>query len=443
MSFFRKGILVSAGQMIGILMGVLSGILYARMLGPDGVGQYRLFSTTSVMVTAISTLGIGSASIYFLNNRKVPLNLIATNCLRFALVTGMLVTILMVIAFLSLPGYFGRISIPVAIIFAMGLGAAPLWSVLYQILVAQLAARRMVSLQLLRAAVVLVGGALLALPCWLTPQTAILVLAASTFCGVGLAVAYRWKNLDLSIRFDWGLFWKVLAYGLKLASANILLLVYLELSVMLLRYLKPDDFVPVGLYSRATAICGLIVIIPRIMGPLLFAKWSGVTGETRIHQVQMALRMGLTYSILTAGFVLVFGKYIIWIMYGRDFLPALDALRILAVSTIFVSIFSVCYNALAGDGRATLVTGVLAVAIVILFSVTCWLVPVFGICGAAVGTLCASGFMATAVVVLCMKLYGLNPLKCLFVHAGDLRYARVAMRRKGPTPPVNSGKDNT
>ena len=441
MSFLRKGILITAGQMIGILIGVLSGMLYARVLGPDGVGQYRLFNTSYVVVGTIATMGISSAGIYFLNNRKIAMDLLITNGVRFALVMGAPVAAVMATVFLCLPGYFGRISSPVAIIFAISIGVMPLWAVLYQILVAQLAARRMVALQLLRATIVLAGGGLLAVLGWLTPQAGIVTLAIATFVVAGLVVFYQRKNIDLSIPFDWPLFRQVLSYGVKLASANIMLLVSLEMSVLLLRYLMPGSFEPIGFYSRAATICQLIVLVPRILGPLLFAKWSGVAGQARLMQVQMAMRMSMTYSLVMAGCVIVFGQYAITIMYGKEFLPALAPLRILAFSTILMSVLTVCQNVLAGDGRAALMAWVLAVSIVVQFIVTFFLVPVLGISGAAVGMLCGTGFTVLLAVAICMKLYGLNPFKCMFVGLGDLKYICHALRGSKAAPAVSSAQD--
>ncbi len=431
MSFLRKGILVTAGQMIGILMGVLSGMLYSRVLGPDGVGQYRLFNTTLVVVATIGVMGISSAGIYFLNNRKIAIERLTTNGVRFALVTGGTIAAIMTTVFLCLPGYFGRISVPVAVFFAMAIGVMPLWAVLYQLLVAQLAARRMVTLQFLRSTVVLVGGALLAVFGWLTTQSGIVIFALGAFGATALVLFYQRKNIDLSIPFDWALFREVLSYGVKIASADIMLLVMLEMSVILLRYLMPGSFEPIGFYSRATTICGLIVIVPRTLGPLLFAKWSGVTGRARLLQVEMAMRMSLTYSLLMAVGVILLGKYAIWMMYGKEFLPAMEALRILAFSTVSLSVFTVCYNVLAGDGRANLMAWVLAASIAILVVVTWWLVPIWGISGAAVGALCASACTAVCGVAICMKLYGLNPLRCLFVCRSDLQYIRQAFKSRG------------
>ena len=58
---------------------------------------------------------------------------------------------------------------------------------------------------------------------------------------------YERKHIDFSIRFDWPLFRQMLKYGVKLASAGVLLLVSTEISIVLLRTLMPGQFTPIGL----------------------------------------------------------------------------------------------------------------------------------------------------------------------------------------------------
>ncbi len=107
MSFLRKGILVSGGQGVVMALGLLVNILYSRAMGPEGVGQYQVFLSSSVIVMTFAALGVGNANIYFLNNRKVPIADITTNTLKFCMAMGLLLAVAMTIVFLSLPKYFG------------------------------------------------------------------------------------------------------------------------------------------------------------------------------------------------------------------------------------------------------------------------------------------------------------------------------------------------
>jgi len=431
MSFLRKGILVSGGEMVGVVLTFLAGILYSRVLGPDGIGQYRLFQTTSIIVATVVAMGTGRSSIYFLNNRNIPAEKISTNLAKFALVSGLVIAAGMSAAFLGLPWYFGRVSKPIAVTFAVAVAALLGTGLLRQILVARLEARRMVSVNLTRNLLILAGGAVLAVFGWLTTETALLMLAGAIFVGFALVLSYLRKDIHWSIPFDWRLFGRVLVYGLKLAAANLFYLLSFEVSVMLLRYLMRRDFGPIGLYSRAMTISSLVVMVPRVLGPMLFAKWSGVVGQVRARQTEMAIRLSMTYGIFTAVPIMLLGKYVLQILYGRAFVPAFDALQILVFSTIFVAIFIVCSSVLAGDGRAFLTAWISAGSVVIIFVLTYLLVRMLnlGIRGAAIGALCGNGFTAVVSFIICCRLYGLRPLSCVLPRRSDLGYVVAALRR--------------
>jgi len=276
---------------------------------------------------------------------------------------------------------------------------------------------------------VLAGGSLLAIFGQLTPETGLVIMTLACLGHLTLVVIFLRRHIDLSLSFDWRLFGRMLSYGIKLASANILYLLSLEMSVMLLRYLKPEQFYYIGLYSRAVAVSGLVMMVPRMFGPLLFAKWSSVIGEARARQAELVLRSSMAYAIPAAIAIMLLGKYVILILYGAEFVPAADALRILAPAIVFVTIFGTCSNLLAGDGRATITVYILAGTVIIIFIVTCLLVPMLGIRGAALGALCGNGFMAIASFAVCRKLYRLKLLRCLLLRKSDLTYIRQALRR--------------
>jgi O-antigen/teichoic acid export membrane protein len=427
-SFLKKGILVSGGQILGIALGMLAGILYRRSLGPDGMGQIDVFRSTGVIAGTLAVLGLGNASIYFLNNRKVPLEEVASNGLKVGMVMGGLLTVGLLAVFVANPGYFGQIAIPAVAVFTLGAGVQVGTNMLRPLLVAQLAAKRMVSVDLLNPVVLLAGGLVLLVGRSLNPAMVLVVQGLGFFGAFVLCLAYMRGNLSLRRRFNWRLLLDLFVYGLKLAAANVLLVLAYHVTVILLRYLRRDQFADVGLYSAAVTISSLITLVPMGLGPLLYAKWSDTTGEARTRQAEMAARMSCTYGIFAAVFVAVFGKQVIWLMYGQEFLRASEALDILAPAVVLLSLFNVCNNLLAGDGRAMVTACILAGTVAIIATVTYLAVPALGIQGAALGAFCGNAFTAAASFAVCHKFYRLNPLRCLLLKKSDLVYIRQAIK---------------
>ena len=427
MSFLRKGLLVSGGQVLAMAMSLLISVLYSRTLGPDGMGQFELFRSTSAIAMTLFTLGLGPAIIYCANSQQIPMPTMVTNVVKIALVLGGVGTGVMVAVLLVFPAYFGHVSLIVVVGFSVGVSASMATALLRSVLVARLAARRMVTVTLARYVALLVGGGVLAVGGLMGPQAALIVLALSSLSALIVAVTFLRRHIDLRLPFQWGLLGRMLSYGLRLGTAGMLSILASQLTVMLLRYLRPDQFTDVGLYTRAVAICSLVSLVPTTIGPLLYAKWSGIGGTARDAQVEMATRMNVTYGLAAAVGVVVLGEYLLWVLYGAEFIAAVASLRILAPAVRFIAISSPCNNLLASDGRAAITAWMLAGTVVVVGTVSYLLIPPLGIRGAALAALCGNGFTALSGLAVCARLYGLNPARCLILRRSDLIYLRGAL----------------
>jgi O-antigen/teichoic acid export membrane protein len=119
MNFLSKGILTSGGHVVAATLSMLAGILFARTLGPVGMGQYSLFLSTVTMAAGIFGLGLGSANVFSLNNRKTPTEDIVSNAIKTAMVLGLVLTCGLTWAFTTYQDYFGRLPLVIAAAVAM------------------------------------------------------------------------------------------------------------------------------------------------------------------------------------------------------------------------------------------------------------------------------------------------------------------------------------
>jgi len=428
MSFVRKGIAVSGGQVLVTALTVVSTIIFSRFLGREGVGQIEVARSTTTLVVTFVTLGLGNASIYFINNQKMPVAAIVANSLKLGWIMTLLVTVGLSGSLLIFHDYFGNISVPVAIFFSMGVGILAHFYLLRPVLIAKLAARQMVMANAMNPIFLTTGTVLLAITGYLTPELALVMISVGPFASFAWVLFYLRNDIDFSIPFDWLLVGKMLSYGLKLAAVNILMVLCSSLTVLLLRQLASTGFSEAGLYGRAVGICGLASFIPITMGPLLYSKWSGVTGEARKSQVEMATRVHMTYASAVAIFLIFAGKYVLILLYGHEFAPAQYALRLLAIGTIFLSLVDVCTNLLASDGRIAVTAYILVGTLIVVVGTTYWAAPRWGSEGAAFGALCGNVFTAIASLLACRSLYGIRISRCLMVCQQDIRYMWKAVR---------------
>ena len=432
MSFLRKGMMVSGGQMLCVSLGVGANILFARALGRTEMGQLELFRSTAVVIAASFSLGFGPANVYFLNNQKVPMQAVVTNAAKQATMMALIIILALAITVPLMSGYFGHVVLPVALLYAVGVGLDMIRMNLRPILVAKLEVRRYVMVAFVPGVVVLTGAGCVML--WrlfygtVSADAAIFVLALGGMTTGAMSVFFLRKEIDLRLPFDWRLTRRVFSYGVKLAAVMILAMLSQNLSVMLLR-LRLDAFEEVSLYTRAVAICGLLLLVPVGVGPLLYARWSSVTGEVRRKQGEMALRLHVAYGLACMLLVMALGKYVIWFLYGKEYIGGAVALRWLAPAVLCMLIFKVGSGILGGAGKAGITAWVLLVSISIMAVVTYFSVPILGINGAAIGVLCGNAFSILVVMALCARLYGIRLSRCLIPTRRDFRSIRDSLRK--------------
>jgi Na+-driven multidrug efflux pump len=87
-----------------------------------------------------------------------------------------------------------------------------------------------------------------------------------------------------------------------------------------------------------------------------------------------------------------------------------------------LSLFNVCNNLLAGDGRALVTACILAGTVVIITAVTYLATPVWGIRGVALAALCGNAFTTVVSLAACNGYFHLKPLRCLMLSRSDLAY---------------------
>ena len=149
-----------------------------------------------------------------------------------------------------------------------------------------------------------------------------------------------------------------------------------------------------GHYSVAVTLANLLLILPEVVGALLFPKLSAMTlpSRKRIVARNTAIGLGLTMVVLTA-IALPFSKFLITVVYGLDFAPAASSLVLLAPGIICLSANTILlrYFASIGVPRITIYTTAFALACNVILNL--YLIPKQGAAGAAIASSAACALM--------------------------------------------------
>lgn len=208
-------------------------------------------------------------------------------------------------------------------------------------------------------------------------------------CGgvvVFLFLRQRGKDLKLSFNRKDGTALLRKSYHFIISSLAVTLYTQID-KIMIGKFL---DTKALGVYSVAAAVAILWECIPnaliRSARPLII-KQREANREEYIRRFQYLL-LGITLLSVTVGIgISLFGKFIVWFLYGESYLEAARPLSILIWSTGFAMIGTARGIWIVAEGHNRYVKYYVFIGAIINFVMNLAVIPFFGITGAAVATL--------------------------------------------------------
>ena len=323
---------------------------------------------------------------------------------------------------LLLPDYFGVYPEWVIVIVSIGVWALFFIILLKPILQADLRVREVVWVQFSGAAFLLAVIALFGSFKYLDVNTALVSVACSQLVSMIVLCGYIKKDIDFRLRFSRTLFLSTFRYGLKLHAANLFFLLNTSMGLLILRLILVDDFSQVGLYGRGLAICKLILLVPLALGPVLYAAWSGMSSGVKTSQIELAVRLHLLFAVFMTAIVELALPLLILLLYGADYLQAVNATRILVVSVLFKSVLNVFVSLFSSDGRAQFTAYFMGFSLMQVAILSCILIPYLGIMGAALAEAFTSFTVLLIAIYFAKRRYNLNVRNLVFITTKDIGY---------------------
>ena len=429
MSFLGKTLINISGTFGLGIINLILGILLSRWLDPAGVGQYQLAISTATMGAAFLTLGVGGATIYFINNQKHGKAEVATLSMKFGLTIGVVVFVLLCCLY-SYEAYFGHINWEAKICIGIYGGLYAMVTVCWPLLMADLHVGKYVTVQitprlvflLLLLVIIICGKVSVEVAWWLT--------AIGQVFGITVLIWFLRNDFSKNKPFNFGLLKSMVSYGIKMNISYIILLLNGEVGIFMVRFFSTDDFAEIGYYSRAIRLGNMLLLISGALSPLLLSKWSSVEIGDRQTQVERVSRVFVTLLFVVIIFSEFLAYYLVLGLYGNKFLPAVPMMRIVFIgiaARFLMTPFSQLFSSSGQPLLTGLVYGInLATMTVLMFF---W-VPAHQGIGASwaftVGNY--GGLIAGALIG--HKTFGVRLSKSLLITKDDIDYLRNAITRR-------------
>lgn len=396
-----------------ILLQAGTGIVTARALQPAGRGELAAMILWSQFVANLTSLGVPSSLIFFL--RRQPENrtrLIGTGFFMatFLGIFGGL------IAAVALPWWLHQYSPSIVHAAQMFLIITPICSLTLAgraILEASDAFNMSNAIQTLTPLVTLMGLLLFAAFHHLNPYTAGLCYIIAAFPAFVLMLTKVGKVGFQKIGFDPAMCRLMISYGVRSYGIDLLGTLALQVDqVLVVSLLSPSAM---GSYVVVLSLSRMMNLFQNSVVMVLFPKASGRSPEEVVHLTGRSARVSGMITIICGLFVCLAGPILLRILYGKEYVSAVGALRILVIEVILSGATFVLAQAFMALGRPGVVTMLQGVGLSLSIPLMLWFIPRYGIYGAAVSLLLST----TA--------------RFLFIYTGFRRFLKIDAPKMVPT----------
>ncbi len=371
-----------AARVLMLASALGTSIVVAHWFGAAGVGILAAISVLLALSVQLGSLGLPSANTYFIAQDRSKFPSIWSNALSFGLLTGCMISVGLILTARSHPSWFGDVPASFITIAAFAIPSQLITLLGLNVL---LGIERIDRFNLIDAVgqFVLLLNALLAV----VLSTGLLALVsfntgAAALISVVVVVVITRTNQKAAQRlfdFDFDLFKRVLRYGLKFHVSNLAWIVILRADLLIVNHFRGTE--EAGVYAVATQMSSLLLLLPGIIGTLLFPRVASEPDSK--GSFTMRITRHTTFIMLLICLVAAPLSFGLPFVYGTAFKDSTIQLLVLIPGIYLMGIESVMVQHFTGQGLPIAIPIFWTIALIANVSLNLVAIPIFGAMGAA------------------------------------------------------------
>ena len=382
---FRAVVQSIGSKVIILALQAGTGILTARALGPAGRGELAAMILWPLFVASATTLGVPSSLIYHLRSRVSERERLVTSGFAMAMLMGLIAA---AVAVLVLPWWLHQYSPGVILAAQWFLITVPLCSVTLAgraVLEAEHDFSASNAIQILTPLATLMVLALFLGLHRLTPYTAAISYIAASLPAFGYMLARISRTGIRAARIQFTVIRQLLQYGVRSYGIDLLGTLALQVDqVLVVSLLNPAAM---GSYVVVLSLSRMLNVFQQSVVMVLFPKAAGHPADTVIAMTGNSVRTSGLVTAICGVFVCLTGPTLLRLLYGAEYVNAVGALRTLVLEAVLSGVVFVLAQAFMALDRPGVVTILQAVGLSLSIPMMLWLIPRYGIYGAAVSLL--------------------------------------------------------
>ncbi len=379
--FIRKVFETYATRLLIVGIGLVTTILVARLLGPEGRGFYAVAAATGALGVQFGNLGLHTANVYFAARDPESVASLVGNSLVVSIGLGGLIAVALAVIFTFAPNL---ISLQGTVLF-LALSCIPLGLTYLLLQSLLLGVHDVRGYNLLETAgkvlpLVLIGALVFVRRVGVSSffATGLIALIVNDIC---LLRRLREHFVGL-ISVSLALFRNSIEYAVKAYLAAFFAFLVLRADLFMVQHLLGPE--QAGYYSIASAMADYVSVLAFVVGTILLPKLSALKDvETKLWMTRKAAwgTAALLFPVLAASALLA--KPAVRLLFGASFLPAAGAFILLMPGMLFLGINAVAVQFLNSIGYPKIVVIIWGLCSIGNIGFNLWVIPRYGIAGAS------------------------------------------------------------
>jgi len=420
MSFTKSVSITFITQISAYAFMWITNILLARFLGPAGKGILVIALLVLNYLFIFGNLGLAAPIVYYVSKDKYELKDIVSSLITLTILLGFFLVALSLFLLTNFSFAFLKGVSPFYIGIAIfGLPFKLLNSFLNSIFLAKKQIKKYNILSALSSIIFLITFLIFLLFSKNILLNALLCQVLSTGIVSVIVIFLIHKLSSITLKINLAFLKDSLKFAMKTYLDNLTSFFNYRLDMFLVNYFLTSN--AVGYYSLAVGLAEFIWYIPGATSTILFPQIASMKSSNDAKEfTPIICRNIIMITFLMALFFLIFGRFLIRVVYGDVFLPSVFPLWILLPGVVMLSINKIVTSDLMGRGKpifATIISGLVLVITILLDFI---LIPKLGVNGAALASTIA--YTTATFFGLCcyLKISGNYLLDVIIVKFEDL-----------------------
>jgi O-antigen/teichoic acid export membrane protein len=398
--FVKKVIQTYVTRMLLLLIGIASSVLTARLLGPEGRGVLAIMTSITLIGVQFGNLGFHGSNTFYVAKSKNLLPILIGNSLLIAVVLGFSTAMLIWMFFniwtnlIPLNGIY--LILP---LIAIPLGLFSLFIHNLLIGVQEIARYNRVDfitgvLGIFLLVSVYIFGNVNVITVYLLGLVGYIVSTILNYLGL---IPHLKKNPFISLAH----IQKSFRYGRKVYLSSLFSTLIKRIDLLMVSYFL--GYKEAGIYAISIGLINLLFIFPEVIGMIAFPKMVSMDSWTeKVVFVNKVVMLVSAIMLTTSFLVLIFGQWIITLMYGDEFQQAAEPLIWYLPGVIVLSIEVMYRRILTSIDYPPLIVYSWCIVFIVNFILNIYFIPSFGISGAAAASSLSYVLICSSTIYLFM-----------------------------------------